>query len=108
MGFLLIVLIRGVVLSDPPDTTNGLAQYVAGLEMIKQAHGIDTQQRARLYRELEEITGISADRAIALLRKHNHRPEMWQKIQQSVVAILETYTSPKPDISSEKEQHNGK
>lgn len=107
-GLLFVLIFYAWGWAGEPDTTNPLAQYVAGLEMLEQARGLDVEQKTRLFRELEQVTGLQAHQATKLLNTYVDRPDKWKEIQQAVIAILQTYTSPKPDTQSEKEHHDGK
>ncbi len=76
--------------------------------MLEEMHDIDTMHKALLFEQLERVTDIPAVRVVELLNEYRSAPEKWKEIQQAVVALLETYKSPKPDTLFEKEQHHGK
>jgi hypothetical protein len=85
----------GPVSADPKTASdNAVLQpfttYLAGIELIDNDHKLDSAAKAKQYRRLCSLTGFNALSAIKMIEGYKSRPEAWQKIQESLVQILQS------------------
>jgi hypothetical protein len=64
--------------------------YLAGIELIDNAHALDNAAKAKQYRRLCSLTGLDGASAIKMIETYKSRPEAWQKIQESIIQILQS------------------
>ena len=64
--------------------------YLAGIEPIDNAHALDNAAKAKQYRRLCSLTGLDGASAIKMIETYKSRPEPWQKIQESIIQILQS------------------
>jgi hypothetical protein len=97
---ILIIAMLGLVSADPAgqgkvpvaDTAasalNPFAAYFAGVELITSDKNLDPAQRARRYRRLCEITGVTGEKAKIFMQRFKSDPAGWQKFETTVMELL--------------------
>ena len=63
-------------------------EFFAGVTLLQQQRDLKPGEKARKFRELEAMTGITAEKANALLLHYRERPVEWQKIYNGMVKLL--------------------
>jgi hypothetical protein len=66
-----------------------LAQFIAGIEILRAAPDLDERGRAKKYVQLVEITGIDAETAARMIRRYRNRPDDWGKVLSRVRELLD-------------------
>jgi hypothetical protein len=69
---------------------DNFVQYLAGIELLEHSKNPGGSALAGKYRELCSITGLAADSAAKRIEQFKSRPELWQKIRQRVLELLQS------------------
>lgn len=64
-------------------------RYMAGVELLQFARGLDAESKAAYYAKLSELTGMTAGEATKRLLAYTDNPEQWKKTQNEILALLE-------------------
>jgi hypothetical protein len=67
-----------------------LVQYLAGIELLEHSPTAGGSVLAEKYRELCSMTGLVADSAAERIGRFKNRPELWQKVRQKVLELLQS------------------
>ena len=73
---------------------DALTRFLAGVYLLSNAQDLPEFERNERYRQLEEITGVSAEKAKKALDGYRKDPEQWKRIHEAILEIYE-----KPSIS---------
>jgi hypothetical protein len=66
-------------------------QFLAGVYLLNNTTWISDSLKAERYKELVQITGITADSASIFVSKYYNKPESWKKIQDRIQNIYVEY-----------------
>jgi hypothetical protein len=84
---IVVVLIALSVYAETEEVR--LAQYIAGIGLLKHALQIDIQTKQAKYARLEIITGITTASAASMIDKYKSNPAEWSRLQQKIRDLLE-------------------
>jgi hypothetical protein len=70
--------------------------YMAGIELIDNGRNLDNAAKEKKYRQLCSLTGLNAASAAKIIEQYKNRPEEWQKVQTSVMELLQAIPLTKP------------
>jgi hypothetical protein len=93
LSFVLAVSVLGAPRNPAAPPKSAVIQYLAGVELIKSSGSNDTL-KAKRYRQLTQVTRVTAAEASAFIASYKNRPRDWQKIWGKVLKILESQTPP--------------
>lgn len=64
------------------------AEFFAGVTLLQQQKDLKPGEKALKFRELEAMTGITAEKAKTILLHYRERPAEWQKLYNRIVKLL--------------------
>jgi hypothetical protein len=70
--------------------SKAFVRYLAGIELIDNGRNLDNTEKAKKYKQLCFLTGLNAASAEKIVEQYKNRPEEWQKVQMSVIEMLQS------------------
>jgi hypothetical protein len=98
----LVILFLIAADSIEASSTKNFASFLAGILLIEENKNLSPDQKAREYKQLQQITGISGSEAIQFINSFRDAPAEFKKIYTSVKAEL-TGTEEKQKVAGDKD-----
>jgi hypothetical protein len=64
-------------------------QFICGILLLNSKPAMKDSIKHLRYAELEKVTGVSGNEAISFIERYREKPEEWQKIETSILKLLE-------------------
>jgi len=80
--------VQDSVKAPPSDSDMRMARFFAGMALIRSAPLASDAERARFYRELEAVCGVTGEDASVFLERCRSNPAEWKRISDLTIPIL--------------------
>lgn len=84
---MILLIISVFFLPNASPVAESYVPFLAGI-MILNGSDVSGELKAQRYKELENLTGINADRALRFLDQIRDNPEEWKAVQESINQII--------------------
>jgi hypothetical protein len=95
MRFLIATsLLITLAISSFAATPEQQASFFTGVIMLQAKSNLSSEEKAKKYLELVQMTGISSNEAREILKKVRDNPAVWQTLQPAIAKLLNEPLSP--------------
>jgi len=85
--------------APPSDIDLRMARFFAGAALIRNTPLASDEDRARFYRELEVVCGVTGKDASAFLNQCRRNPDEWTRISNLTITLLTNLAITVPDAA---------